>query len=160
MQLKRPESVLVIIRDLNEQVLIMQRDDDADFWQSVTGTVEQGEAPLVTAYRELLEETGISLSKAQHPIIDCRRVNQYQIRSAWLYRYPEGTQFNNEYVFSIQVPVGLPIKLTEHTDYAWVSKTEAIARVWSKTNRDAIADFVPDIDLGSASKSSFISSSQ
>jgi dATP pyrophosphohydrolase len=145
----------VIIRDLNEQVLIMQRDDDADFWQSVTGTVEEGEAPLITAYREVLEETGISLPKAQYPIVDCRRVNQYQIRSAWLYRYPKGTQFNNEYVFSIQVPVGLPITLTEHTDYAWVTKSEAIERVWSKTNRDAIADFVPDTKITGVSKISF-----
>ena len=40
MSLKRPESVLVIIYDQHHRVLVMQRDDDASFWQSVTGTIE------------------------------------------------------------------------------------------------------------------------
>ena len=53
MQLKRAESVLLVIRDEHKQVLIMQRDDDANFWQSVTGTIEMGEIPLNAAYREL-----------------------------------------------------------------------------------------------------------
>lgn len=144
MQLKRAESVLVVIRDEHKQVLIMQRDDDANFWQSVTGTIEMGEIPLNAAYRELEEETGIALPKSIHPILDCRLMNQYKIRPIWLYRYPPGTEFNNEYVFCIKVPAGLPIVLTEHTDFSWTSKQEAMQRVWSKTNRDAIAQFVPD----------------
>jgi len=61
MQLKRPESVLVVIRDEHNRVLIMQREDDANFWQSVTGTIEEGEIPLNAAYRELEDETGIEL---------------------------------------------------------------------------------------------------
>jgi dATP pyrophosphohydrolase len=144
MQLKRAESVLVVIRDEHKQVLIMQRDDDANFWQSVTGTIEMGEIPLNAAYRELAEETGIALPKSLHPILDCRLMNQYKIRPIWLYRYPPGTEFNNEYVFCIKVPAARPIVLTEHTDINWTSKQEAKQRVWSKTNRDAIAQFVPD----------------
>jgi dATP pyrophosphohydrolase len=143
-ELKRPESVLVVISDENGQVLIMQRDDDADFWQSVTGTIEQDEEPLDAAYRELAEETGITVSKASHDIVDCAQVNQYRIREIWLSRYPKGTEFNNEHVFSVKVPASSPIFLTEHTAYEWVSKQEAMQRVWSKTNRDGIAQFVPD----------------
>ncbi|MFT5277608.1 MAG: dATP pyrophosphohydrolase [Glaciecola sp.] len=133
-----------MIRDEHNQVLIMQRDDDADFWQSVTGTIELGEIPLDAAFRELAEETGITMSKASNSIVDCRQVNQYRIRSAWLSRYPKGTEFNNEYVFSVKVPSGSPIIMTEHTAYEWLGKQEAMQRVWSKTNRDAIAQFVPD----------------
>lgn len=144
MQLKRPESVLVVVRDEHNQVLIMQREDDANFWQSVTGTIEQDEIPLNAAYRELAEETGIALPKSKHPIVDCRLVNQYKIRPEWLYRYPSGSEFNNEYVFSVKVPAGLPIVLTEHTDFKWMSKQEAMQKVWSRSNRDAIALFVPD----------------
>lgn len=144
MQLKRAESVLVVIRDEHNQVLIMQRDDDANFWQSVTGTIERGEIPLNAAYRELAEETGIVLPRATHPVVDCRLVNQYQIRSTWLHRYPPGTLFNNEYVFSVKVPSGLSIVLTEHTDHIWTNKQDAMQRVWSNSNRDAIAQFVPD----------------
>jgi dATP pyrophosphohydrolase len=148
MPLKRPESVLVIIRNDENQVLIMQRDDDANFWQSVTGTIEKGEIPLNAAYRELGEETGIVLIpkevSPEYRIVDCRRVNQYQIRSSWLHRYPKGTKYNNEYVFSVKVAASSKIVLSEHTDYAWVTKAEALQRVWSKSNRDAIADFVPE----------------
>lgn len=46
MQYKNNQSVLVVIytKDTN-RVLMLQRQDDPDFWQSVTGTIESGEAP-------------------------------------------------------------------------------------------------------------------
>jgi len=42
---KRPESVLVVLYDEHHRILLLQRDDDASFWQSVTGTIETGESP-------------------------------------------------------------------------------------------------------------------
>ncbi|EGT77098.1 putative nUDIX hydrolase domain-containing protein [Haemophilus haemolyticus M19107] len=46
MQYKNNQSVLVVIyaKDTN-RVLMLQRQDDPDFWQSVTGTIESGETP-------------------------------------------------------------------------------------------------------------------
>lgn len=43
---KNNQSVLVVIyaKDTN-RVLMLQRQDDPDFWQSVTGTIESGETP-------------------------------------------------------------------------------------------------------------------
>jgi dATP pyrophosphohydrolase len=125
-------------------VLLLQRDDDAEFWQSVTGTLEAGESALQTAYREVEEETGIKLSSAQHEIRDCHRVNQYQIRSMWQHRYAPGTSINTEYVFAVQINTPVDVVLSEHLSYEWLTKQQAIERVWSETNREAIQLFVPD----------------
>lgn len=144
MSLKRPESVLVVIYDQHHHVLVMQRDDDAEFWQSVTGTIEVHEQPIETAYREVAEETGLVLAPHRHVIQNCHQVNQFAIREKWLYRYPEGTKFNFEHVFCVQVDSQHPITLTEHTDHMWLPKASAIAKVWSETNVQAIAQFVPD----------------
>jgi dATP pyrophosphohydrolase len=144
MSLKRPESVLVVIYDQHHRVLVMQRDDDAEFWQSVTGTIEVHEQPIETAYREVAEETGLILEPRYHTIQNCRHINQFVIREQWLYRYPEGTKFNFEHVFCVQVDSQLPITLTEHTDYVWLTKAAAVDKVWSKTNAQAIAKFVPE----------------
>ena len=142
--LKRPESSLVVIYNQDNHVLLLQRDDDADFWQSVTGTLEPGESPIETAYREVAEETGIILSPQNYSIQDCHTVNQYRIRSRWQHRYPPGVSINTEYVFVACVRTPLEITLTEHTAYQWLDKSSAIKQVWSETNRIAIEKFVPD----------------
>ncbi|WP_395341819.1 dihydroneopterin triphosphate diphosphatase [Ningiella sp. W23] len=155
MTFKLPESVMVVLHTKvqtsncaqesaeNSQVLLLQRMDDPDFWQSVTGTMEPGESPIQTAYREVAEETGIELSFSNHDIVDCRLVNQYQIRKQWRYRYAPGTSFNNEHVFCACVDINTQVKLTEHLSYAWMSKEQAMAKAWSSTNRRAIEMFVP-----------------
>ncbi|WP_018984538.1 dihydroneopterin triphosphate diphosphatase [Salinimonas chungwhensis] len=144
MPLKRPESVLVVLYDLRHHVLVMQRNDDAEFWQSVTGTIEYGESALQTAYREVAEETGYQLSRERQEIVDQRTTNTFEIRPCWRYRYPPGTRFNTEHVFTAQVDSTRPLRLTEHSAYAWLSKEQAIDRLWSHTNKDAVKAFVPD----------------
>ena len=134
---------MVVIYDQRSRVLLLQREDDAEFWQSVTGTLEVGESALQTAYREVEEETGIRLSAASYQIQDCHTVNQYRIRSRWQHRYPPGTTINTEYVFTAQVTTPIDIRLTEHLSFQWLTKQRAIARVWSETNRQAIEKFVP-----------------
>ncbi len=140
---KRPESVLVVLHDADGQVLIMQRMDDPLFWQSVTGTIEENESPIETAYREVAEETGVHLDPEQQVIVDCRKVNQYEIRPEWRYRYPPNTIYNTEHVFIAQISSATRLHLTEHLSYEWVPSNEAIDRVWSPSNRAAIIQFVP-----------------
>lgn len=151
MSVKRPESVLVVLYNEYNQVLVLQRMDDANFWQSVTGTMELSEVPMQTAAREVQEETGINLAFDRqgeggflHHLMDCRLTNQYIIREEWRYRYAPGVTKNFEYVFCAQVPSHSKIILTEHTDYVWLSKYDAIAKVWSDTNKYAIEQFVPE----------------
>ncbi|OFC69434.1 dihydroneopterin triphosphate diphosphatase [Alteromonas confluentis] len=141
MPFKRPESVLVVLYDEHHRLLVLQRDDDPDFWQSVTGTVEHGEMPEETALREVAEETGIVLFPQQ--LKNCHQINRYLIRKRWLHRYPPGTQYNTEHVFIAQVPSTANIILTEHLAHEWLSKPLALMRLWSPSNRDAAEAFVP-----------------
>ena len=62
---KRPVSVLVVIHHQHRQFLMLQRVDNPEFWQSVTGSLEADEAPIEAAVRELCEETGLCLAKEQ-----------------------------------------------------------------------------------------------
>ena len=144
MTYKRPESVLVVLYNEHSQVLVMQRNDDPDFWQSVTGTIEAGESPIAAAYREVGEETGVNLSPQSGDIVDWQHVNQYEIRKEWQHRYPPDNFVNTEYVFVTQIPSDSRIILTEHSAYEWLDKPEALARVWSPSNRNAILAFVPE----------------
>ena len=145
MDLKRPESVLVVLYDYQHRILVLQRDDDPDFWQSVTGTLEPDELPMQTALREVKEETGIDLVAGGHLLVDCRHTNQYEIRPQWRHRYPIDVSINTEYVFSAQVSGNEAIALTEHLSYEWLPKHEAVNKVWSSTNKDAISRFVPGV---------------
>ncbi len=76
--------------------------------------------------------------------MDCRQANQFEIRKRWQHRYPPGTRYNTEYVFIVMCKGDESIRLTEHLQYLWLSKSEAIEKVWSATNKSAIAQFVPD----------------
>ncbi|AWL12328.1 Dihydroneopterin triphosphate diphosphatase [Saliniradius amylolyticus] len=138
MTLKRPESVLVVIYDRQYRVLLLRRLDDPEFWQSVTGSLESEETPWQTAYREVLEETGIDIEALGHRLEDHQQKNQYPIRPEWRYRYPEGVSENTEYVYSLQVDSGQPITLSEHSEFRWLSINEAAEMAWSPSNAEAI----------------------
>ncbi len=57
---KIPESVLVVIHTPALEVLLIERADKAGYWQSVTGSLDAIDEPLVnTCVREVAEETGI-----------------------------------------------------------------------------------------------------
>lgn len=72
MAYKRPESILVVIyARQGGRVLMLQRRDDPDFWQSVTGSLESGESPSQAAQREVKEEVGIDIVKEHLTLTDC-----------------------------------------------------------------------------------------
>ena len=60
MSYKTPVSVLVVIHTPALDVLLLERARHPGFWQSVTGSQEDGESLLETACREVREETGIT----------------------------------------------------------------------------------------------------
>jgi len=139
-----------VLYNEKHEVLVLQRDDDASFWQSVTGSMEDGEVPIQTALREVQEETGVCLhapmniNQSSHCIIDCRLVNQYRIRKDWQVRYAPGIDKNFEYVFCAQISSRSRIHLSEHLQYLWLNKAQATQKVWSTSNKQAIVQFVPN----------------
>src|SRR5690606_4956439 len=56
---KLPVSALVLIHTADLQVLLLERADKSGYWQSVTGSLEEGETPREAAIREVREETGL-----------------------------------------------------------------------------------------------------
>ena len=143
MTYKRPESVLVVLYNEHSQVLVMQRNDDPDFWQSVTGSLEDGETPLQAARRELHEETGLTVE-----VQDCGRSNEFPIHPAWRARYAPGVMTNREHVFLALCEERPDIRLDpqEHQAYCWLPREQAAQRASSYTNRDAILKYVPEAD--------------
>ncbi|MCY7295148.1 dihydroneopterin triphosphate diphosphatase [Alteromonas sp. a30] len=142
MQLKRPESVLVVIFDERNRVLALQRKDDPNFWQSVTGSLETDEKPIETAKREVAEEIGIDCEQHALQMVFTDIVNHYPIRPEWRYRYPKDSILNKEFVFLLQIHSSFSIQLTEHLKYQWLSPQDAIDLMWSPSNKSAIKQFL------------------
>ena len=135
---KKPVSVLVLIHTPQLEVLLLERAARPGFWQSVTGSQEDGESLLQTACRETLEETGIVA--AAETLIDWHLSNRYEIFAEWRYRYPDGVSHNVEHVYSVCVPHQVPVVIApdEHLAQLWLPWREATDKVFSWSNRDAI----------------------
>lgn len=137
---KRPESVLVVIHTARAKFLLLRRISPADFWQSVTGSLEADESPLQAAVREVREETGIVAPPAA--FCDWGRRNRFAIRPEWRARYAPDVTHNVEHVFSLCVAEGQAVHLAadEHDALLWLPRDRAAALATSWTNRDAILD--------------------
>lgn len=138
MQYKLPVSALVVIYTSTLDVLLLERADHPGYWQSVTGSQDEGETLRETAVREAHEETG--LDAALYKLTDWQIKNIYEIYAAWQHRYSPGTTHNTEHVFGLELPGKLPVQLSprEHLSYKWLPWQEAAAAVFSPSNRAAI----------------------
>ena len=144
MEKKRPESALIVVHTPQGSVLLMERMDWPGFWQSVTGSLEKNETPRQAALRELQEETGLIPEMGR--LHDCQQVNKYQIFEQFLPRYAEGQRTNQEHVFCFEVPNQCAIVLTEHVQYEWLPKNEALQRAFTDTDKRAIGQWVKEVE--------------
>ena len=142
---KRPESVLVVIHSLDGQVLQLRRRKPEGYWQSVTGSLLEGETALKAAVREVREETGLP---ADEGLGDTGITNRYPIHPAWRDKFAPSVHENTEYVFSLLLPETAEISLapSEHLEYRWLPREAAATQASSATDRDAILALVsPDL---------------
>lgn len=138
---KIPESVLVVIHTADLQVLLIERAGHPGFWQSVTGSLDAVDEPLMTtASRELFEETGIVADGERIVLRDWHLSNVYEIYPIWRHRYAPGVTHNTEHVFSVQVPRDIPVTLAprEHTAHVWLPYLAAADQCFSASNAEAI----------------------
>ena len=77
---KIPVSTLVVVYTPVLDVLLIERADYPEHWQSVTGSQEPGETLAQTATRELREETGID-ADAYGGVVDWHMRNVFEIFS-------------------------------------------------------------------------------
>ncbi|WP_050479951.1 dihydroneopterin triphosphate diphosphatase [Herbaspirillum rhizosphaerae] len=161
---KIPESVLVVIYTEQLDVLLIERTDKAGYWQSVTGSKDTLDEPLMeTARREVGEETGIfvsdeiSVSPTAANRVPCDHLsdwhlsNVYEIYPVWRHRYAPGVTRNTEHVFGLLVPQGIPVTLAprEHTRYQWLPYREAADQCFSPSNAEAILQLPQYVPAGS-----------
>lgn len=141
---KIPESVLVVIHTADLDVLLIERADKVGFWQSVTGSKDRVDEPLMTvAAREVGEETGIVVGTPgvpEHSLVDWRHTIDYEIYPVWRHRYAPGVERNTEHWFGLTVPRDIVVTLSprEHTDFIWLPYREAAQRCFSRSNAEAI----------------------
>jgi dihydroneopterin triphosphate diphosphatase len=137
MAFKLPESVLVVVHTADLQILLLERAGKGGMWQSITGSREPEYADLAaTARREVLEETGLAVGT----LTDWRLRNRYVIWPQWRARYAPDVTHNVEHVFGFLVPEAAAVTLasSEHTAQLWLPWQDAMKKVFSPTNRDAI----------------------
>ena len=134
----RPETirlVKILVHDSDRILLLHRRAERGNFWQPVTGSIEEGELPLETARRELVEETG-------HPG-DPRPLDLEQsflIESAYLAAKHDGPIIASEINFASTLDSRLPIKLDpeEHDGHGWFTFAEAYEKIRWTDDREAL----------------------
>jgi len=140
--LKIPISVLVVIYKSNGDVLLIERADRKNFWQSVTGSLDAPNEDLaLAATREVFEETGIAVDQLPAGVLhNLHHQIEYEIYPDWRFRYATGVTRNTEHWFALEVPDNTPIKLSprEHVAYQWLPFAEAAEKCFSRSNGEAI----------------------
>jgi len=141
---KIPESVLVVIHTPALDVLLIERADHPGYWQSVTGSKDASDEPLLeTCVREVAEETGIVIGSDAVPLgalRDWRLANVYPIYAVWRHRYAPGVTHNTEHVFGLTVPAATTVTLNprEHLRSVWLPWRDAADRCFSPSNAEAV----------------------
>lgn len=152
---KRPESVLVVVYTVDGHVLRLRRRAPSDFWQSVTGSLREGETPDRAARRELHEETGL---EAGGRLVDTGVTRRFEILPQWRARYAPGVRENTEHEFHFCLPRAVAVRLdpAEHTEYGWLPQREAAGQASSWTDREAIETLPLGPGLGGHAKESVV----
>lgn len=134
----RPETIRlikVVVHDGERVLLLRRRPERGAFWQPVSGTIDDGETPIATARREVIEETG----QAAEPLpLDLTQ--SFLIESQFLAsRYPAPI-IASEVVFHAALDSSRPIRIDplEHDDWGWFPLDEALAKIRWTDDRDAL----------------------
>lgn len=137
--MRLPISVLVVVYSSDGQVLLLNRSKPFDFWQSITGSLKDGEHHSDAARRELHEETGLD---AGDKLVYTGVSRVFVIDPRWRNRFRPGVVENVEFEWRLELdaPVDIVLDSAEHSNYEWVALPAATDRVWSWTNREALED--------------------
>ena len=104
----------------SQVLLLKRRPERGGFWQLVTGRIEPGESPAQAATREVREETGSALE-----------VQPLDYVHSFAFGDESPPQVYEETAFHARWPTHADVRLdpTEHTEFEWCSRDEALARL-------------------------------
>ena len=134
----RPETlrlIKVMIHDDDRVLLLHRRPERGNFWQPVTGGIEEGESPSEAARRELLEETGNPGEPEEIGI-----TQSFMIESQYLSSRYGTPVIASEVAFEAALDSRLPIRMDgeEHDEYGWFTFAEAYERIRWTDDREAL----------------------
>jgi lipoyl(octanoyl) transferase len=135
---ERPENIRlikIVVHDGERVLLLHRRPERGDFWQPITGSIEDGELPPETAHRELAEETGFD---GQPATIDLEQ--SFLIDSQYLAATHSPPIIATETCFAFEVPPGTPIQMdpNEHDGHGWFSFADAYEKIRWTDDREAL----------------------
>ena len=131
---RRPESVLIVIYTAGGEFLLLERRKPPGFWQSVTGSLEWGETADAAAHRELIEETGIT----QGFLRNLQWTQVYDILPSFGKKFAPGITRNLEHAFALKLMQRVPVTLSEHLQFRWLTAADALETASSSTDRAVI----------------------
>ena len=133
---------MVIYAKSTNHVLMLQRQDDSTFWQSVTGTLEANETLRATAIREVWEEVGLKIEESSTALFDCKESIEFEIFPHFRYKYAPNVTQCHEHWFLLAVEQEFEPILSEHLAYQWVSPEQASQMTKSSNNAEAIRKYI------------------
>ncbi|OOF81571.1 dihydroneopterin triphosphate diphosphatase [Rodentibacter caecimuris] len=143
MKYKNPYSILVLIyAQSSGRVLMLQRQDDPTFWQSVTGSLEENETPCQAVIRELWEEVRLKITENSTALFNCNKSIEFEIFPHFRYKYAPNVTHCREHWFLLAVEREFIPQLSEHLAYQWVSADQAVRMTKSPNNAEAIRKYL------------------
>lgn len=127
--------VKIVVHDGQRVLLLHRRPERGNFWQPITGSIEDGESPLDTARRELREESGHNVEPMELGLIQ-----SFMIESQYLESRFTAPIVANEVGYSARVDSREPIVVdpAEHDTFAWFTFAEAYERIRWTDDREAL----------------------
>jgi 8-oxo-dGTP pyrophosphatase MutT (NUDIX family) len=116
-----------------EYLLLKTTPQREDFWQPVTGGMEEGETRVGALKREVSEETGI-----RNIVRIVENVDYVEYPDA---HFVKGFDFIKEYVFGVEVDPNERIVIDgkEHSQFKWCSFQEALRLLKWEENKKALS---------------------
>lgn len=131
---KHEMRIVKVVAHDQERVLLLHR-RVGDFWQPITGRIEEGETEQAAASRELREESGL-----EGPLSTPQLRQSFLISAEFLSQASSQPCFAEETTFGVLVSRKLPVRLDqeEHDGHGWFTFDEAYAKIRWSDDRDSL----------------------
>jgi lipoyl(octanoyl) transferase len=122
--------VYTMKEDIPYILLLKRSPEDGGFWQTLTGTLKDGEKIMACLKRELEEETGMTA---------VLKVTEEIYRFGWQDKFGKA---NIDLVFGVEVGPRQEITLSnEHTDFLWLEFDKAFELLTKENLKNSLLAF-------------------